>query len=169
MGSQCTYRGRMQAGNRLASYLSEYAESPDVVVVALARGGVPVAFELARVLRLPLEILVADRRHESTARMYRSGRQPVSLEGKQVILVDDGLSGESLMRHAVLILRSKKPRRTIVALPAASAEARRLLESEADIVVCPVMLRGAGESAACYEDSSSVTDHEVQALMRARV
>jgi predicted phosphoribosyltransferase len=52
------YRDRTDAGRRLAAELREYAERPDVIVLALPRGGVPVGYEVARALRAPLDVLV---------------------------------------------------------------------------------------------------------------
>ena len=52
------YRDRTEAGQYLASRLGDYANRSDVLVMALPRGGVPVAFEVARVLRAPLDIFL---------------------------------------------------------------------------------------------------------------
>src|SRR5829696_9880127 len=52
------YRDRIDAGKRLASRLTDYADRPDVLVLALPRGGVPVAFEVARELHAPLDIFL---------------------------------------------------------------------------------------------------------------
>jgi len=52
------FRDRYEAGRQLATKLSTYAERPDVVVFALPRGGVPVAFEVARVLDAPLDVFL---------------------------------------------------------------------------------------------------------------
>jgi predicted phosphoribosyltransferase len=49
---------RAAAGRQLAELLSEYHERPDVVVLALPRGGVPVGFEIAQSLGVPLDVLV---------------------------------------------------------------------------------------------------------------
>lgn len=52
------YRDRREAGQVLASLLDRYAGRDDVLVLGLARGGVPVAFEVARSLGVPLDVLV---------------------------------------------------------------------------------------------------------------
>jgi putative phosphoribosyl transferase len=52
------FRNRRDAGRELAELLSAYAQQPNVRVLALPRGGVPVAFEVARALAAPLDVLV---------------------------------------------------------------------------------------------------------------
>ena len=52
------FRDRHEAGRILASRLSHYADRPDVLVLALPRGGVPVGFEVARRLRVPLDVFL---------------------------------------------------------------------------------------------------------------
>ena len=49
---------RREAGRRLAPLLEKYARRPDVVVLALPRGGVPVAFEVAEALGVPLDVFI---------------------------------------------------------------------------------------------------------------
>ena len=49
---------RREAGRALARQLAHYADLPDTIVLGLARGGVPVAHEVARALRLPLDVFV---------------------------------------------------------------------------------------------------------------
>src|SRR6266568_5008994 len=49
---------RRQAGAVLAGMLKQYADRPDVLVLALPRGGVPVAFEVAQALRAPLDVFI---------------------------------------------------------------------------------------------------------------
>jgi putative phosphoribosyl transferase len=51
------FRDRQEAGMALASLLRQYAGRDDVVVLGLARGGVPVASEVARLLRVPFDVL----------------------------------------------------------------------------------------------------------------
>jgi putative phosphoribosyl transferase len=55
---QMKFRDRTDAGRRLADELSEYADRPDVRVLALPRGGVPVAYEVAQELHAPLDVFL---------------------------------------------------------------------------------------------------------------
>jgi putative phosphoribosyl transferase len=52
------YKNRTAAGQFLAEELAAYANRPDVLVLALPRGGVPVAFEVAKALNAPLDVFV---------------------------------------------------------------------------------------------------------------
>src|SRR2546426_11953759 len=52
------FRDRRDAGQQLATKLTAYADRPDVLVLALPRGGVPVAYEVARALRAPLDVFI---------------------------------------------------------------------------------------------------------------
>lgn len=53
-----TFRNRSDAGQALAEHLRSYANRPDAIVLALPRGGVPVGYEVAQALNLPLDIFV---------------------------------------------------------------------------------------------------------------
>jgi predicted phosphoribosyltransferase len=52
------FQDRRDAGRLLATKLANYAHRPDVLVLALPRGGVPVAFEVAKALNAPLDIFL---------------------------------------------------------------------------------------------------------------
>lgn len=52
------FQDRIKAGRQLAAALAGYTDRPDVVVLALPRGGVPVAFEVAKALRVPLDVFL---------------------------------------------------------------------------------------------------------------
>lgn len=92
---------------------------------------------------------------------YRSGRPPLSVHQRDVVLVDDGLATGSSMRAAVVATRALGARHVLVAVPVGAPEACRQLEMLADEVVCPVQppdLRAVGW---WYEDFEATTDEEV--------
>src|SRR6267154_5864263 len=53
------FRDRREGGRQLAKHLTAYANRPDLLVLALPRGGVPVAYEVARALNAPLDVFLA--------------------------------------------------------------------------------------------------------------
>src|SRR5688572_7805261 len=57
-GIRLPYRDRVEAGRALASALISYANRPDVLVLGLPRGGVPVAAQVAEALHAPLDVFV---------------------------------------------------------------------------------------------------------------
>src|SRR5204863_1791212 len=52
------FRDRTEAGRQLAAKLAAYADRSNLLVLALPRGGVPVAYEVARALHAPLDVFV---------------------------------------------------------------------------------------------------------------
>jgi putative phosphoribosyl transferase len=52
------FRDRAQAGHLLVARLAAYANRPDALVLALPRGGVPVGYEVARALHVPLDVMI---------------------------------------------------------------------------------------------------------------
>jgi putative phosphoribosyl transferase len=205
------FRNRTESGQLLARKLGRYAGRPDIIVLALPRGGVPVAYEVARALRAPLDVFLVRKlgvpgqeelamgaiatggirvlnedvvrelkipprvidsvaakeaqELERRERLYRGERPAPDVNGRIVILVDDGLATGSSMRAAVAALRQKNPRRIVVAVPIAAAATCRELESEVDEIVCyetpePFYSVGLG-----YEDFSQTTDEEIRQLL----
>jgi putative phosphoribosyl transferase len=99
-------------------------------------------------------------------RRLRGDRPPLELEGRPVVLVDDGLATGATMRVAVLAARRAGAAEVVVAAPVASPEAVRSLEELAEEVVCievPVHLRAVGLS---YRDFSAVEEEEAERLLR---
>ena len=204
------FADRRDAGRQLAERLLPLAQE-EPVVVALPRGGVPVAAEVARALGAPLEILavrklgaphnpeygigaivedgtrvfdpealavlgidggmldaiVARESEELRRRVaaYRGGRPPLELEGRTVIVVDDGVATGVTDTAALRSIRRRRPRRLVLAVPVAAPDSAARLREEADDVVCliaPRLLHGVGQ---WYRDFSQVSDREVIASL----
>ena len=174
------YRDRIDAGKQLAARLSDYANRDDVLVLALPRGGVPVAYEVAKALRSPLDIFlvrklgvpgqdeVADmelRELERRERAYRGDRPEPKVQGKTVILIDDGLATGSTMRAAAKALRQQDPARIVVAVPVSAAQTCDEYRMGVDEIICarmPEPFMGVGM---WYRDFSQTTDEEVREIL----
>jgi len=100
---------------------------------------------------------------------YRGGRPAIDVTGQEVVLVDDGLATGASMRGAVQAVRSRDPRRILVAVPVAAPQsAAELAELVEDIVVAiaPPTFIAVGQ---WYADFRQTTDDEVrEALGRPR-
>jgi putative phosphoribosyl transferase len=205
------FANRRHAGKELATQLANYANRSDVLVLALPRGGVPVAFEVARALRAPLDVFLVRKLgvpgHEELAmgaiatggvrvlneevtnhiqisssaidevatreeqelkrreRLYRGDRPPPSVQGRTVILIDDGLATGSTMRAAATALRNMQPSKIIVAVPVAAAETCADLRSEVDEVICGATPEPFMAVGAWYSDFEQTSDQEVRQLL----
>jgi putative phosphoribosyl transferase len=113
----------------------------ELAIGAIASGGVRVLNEqVLRASALPptlVEQIARRERAELERReeLYRKGRAFPRLEGRSVILVDDGLATGSTMSAAVAAVRQLQPREVIVAVPLAPADTVRRIEREADRAV----------------------------------
>lgn len=97
---------------------------------------------------------------------YLGGRPPISLEGRKVIVVDDGIATGYTVRASIRFLRKMKPARIVVAVPVAPSDTVELLRGEADEVIVTLIPEFfVGAIGAYYEDFTPVSDEEViQAL-----
>lgn len=138
---------------------------------AIATGGVRVLNdEVVSGLGLPRHVVDAVTAKEEKEllrreRLYRGGRPPPRLNGRTVILVDDGLATGSTMLAAIKALRDHRPARIVVAVPVGSPEICEAMGADADEVICattPEPLIGVGR---WYEDFSQTSDDEVRALL----
>jgi putative phosphoribosyl transferase len=205
------FADRAEAGHVLAEKLEGYAGRDDVIVLALPRGGVPVAYEVATALGVPLDVFlvrklgapgheelamgaiasgdvvvmnddvvkamkvsdevveakIAIERQELARResAYRDDRPPLHVEGRTVILIDDGLATGSTMRAAVTALRRQRPARIVVAAPIGAASTCTEIQTIADEVICaltPEPFRAVG---LWYDDFEQTSDDEVSDLL----
>ncbi|HEY6948741.1 MAG TPA: phosphoribosyltransferase family protein [Gemmatimonadales bacterium] len=99
---------------------------------------------------------------------FRSGRPPLALAGRTVIVVDDGLATGATMRAAVRAARAAKPGRLLVAVPVGAADACDMLAREVDEVVCPARPEPFGAVGAYYERFAQVEDDAVTRLLAER-
>lgn len=96
---------------------------------------------------------------------YREGRPSPDLNGKTVILVDDGLATGASMRAAAAALKQRNVAKIVVAVPVAAPETCAELKNEVDDIVCaftPENFHGVGQF---YHDFSQTSDEEVRALL----
>ncbi|MGO4404161.1 phosphoribosyltransferase [Bosea sp. RAF48] len=98
-------------------------------------------------------------------RLYRGDRAPLYLEGRTVIVVDDGLATGATMRAAVMALRDKHPARIVVAAPVGSREICEAMKTVAEEVVCVTMPRYFVGVGSWYSDFSQTSDDEVRSLL----
>lgn len=144
--------------------LRSYAERPDALVLALPRGGVPVGFEVAMDLGLGLDLFLdhVDVALHPREYQYRGTMGPLFLQGRTVILVDDGRAGETTLRDAVRSLERRGPARIVVALPIAAAETCRALRRVADEVVCAEEVGAGAPVGMAYEWFPQVSEEQVR-------
>jgi predicted phosphoribosyltransferase len=139
---------------------------------AIASGGVrtlnPAVIESLRIS--PEEIDRTARSEERELRRreisYREDRPPLDLEGRIVILVDDGLATGSSMRAAVEAVRKLAPERIVVAVPVAPPSTAREMRRVADDVVCVATPEPFYSVGRFYEEFEQTTDEEVRDLLR---
>jgi putative phosphoribosyl transferase len=123
------------------------------------RLGIPRA-SLAELVRR--EVAELERRE----RAYRGDRPPVPVEGRTVIVVDDGLATGATAQAAIESLRQRRPMRVVFAAPVCSPDGAEALRAVADEVVClecPPDFRAVGT---WYHDFSQTSDAEVVACLR---
>ncbi len=215
------FSNRVEAGRRLAQKVAQTLNSKEdfhpseAVVIGLPRGGVPVAAEVASVLRCPLDVLVSkkiaaplqpelaigavsshgivvledklvirlgvtpgyieqqkSRLIKETRELERHWLQAASiqdrppLEGRVVIVVDDGIATGMTVLAALRTLQMRGAGMLVVATPVASWDAKRLLNDECDLFVALFMPFDFQAVGFFYNDFHQVEDREVVAALR---
>jgi predicted phosphoribosyltransferase len=114
--------------------------------------------ELARPVREELE-----RRNS----LFRQSRPWPDLEGKEAILVDDGLASGYTMMAAARAVRKREPEKIVVAVPTASASTVKLLSTEVEVIICPNIRSVYSFAVAdAYKVWRDLTEVEVVSMLR---
>ncbi|MDO8840444.1 MAG: phosphoribosyltransferase [Parvibaculum sp.] len=208
------FQDRRDAGRRLAAALGKYANE-DPVILALPRGGVPLAFEIAKAFQAELDLLfvrkigapgqpelgigaVVDGLHpqlvlnerlaqltqasdtyvnaqmareldeiERRRKAYKKGAPPADVEGRVVIVVDDGIATGGTVKAALSGIGRSHPARLVLAVPVAPSETIEELKALADEVVCLAMPEPFRAVGLHYVDFTQTSDSEVEELLEA--
>lgn len=206
------FHDRHEAGQLLAEELAPLRGQKDLIVLGIPRGGVVVAYEVAKALQAPLDVYITRKigapynpelaigavasdgtvvldhnliarvgasddylqaeterqRREIERRLaaYRGSRSELDLEGKTVILVDDGIATGATVLASLRAIKQHKPAQLILAVPVGPADTLHLLSQEADRVVClytPEIFWAVGAFYAVFDQTS---DAEVIQLLQ---
>ncbi|MEU3050582.1 phosphoribosyltransferase family protein [Streptomyces sp. NPDC006984] len=144
---------------------------PELAMGALGEGGVRLVNE--EVLRAagvtPEQLAAAEAREravlESRARRYRGARRPLPLDGRTVLVVDDGVATGATARAACRIARARGAARVVLAVPVAPHDWAARLGADADELVCLHAPRGFHAVGQYYADFSQTDDDEVVACL----
>lgn len=206
------FKDRVDAGRQLAKALVPRVKGEDAIIYPLPRGGIPLGIEIARVLHMPVDLIIPRKighpynpeyaigavtehgepvinaaevarvdakwysaevkaqRDEARRRRerYLDGREPISVEGKTAILVDDGIATGLTMRAAIDDARRRHAARIVVAIPVAPKDTYEALAREVDAVVAvAVEAYYLGAVGAYYDEFNQLTDDEVVRMLDA--
>jgi putative phosphoribosyl transferase len=204
------FKDRIEAGKLLAKELIKYKDDKDVLILAIPRGGVVVAYEVAKLNRLPMDVVVIKKigtpgneelaagaagvgsyiLNDEIVETYRisqdyleeqinikqmqirqryeflRGNRPFySVEGKTIVVIDDGLATGATMTMAIRLIKQGTPKRVVCGIPVAPQHTVKRLQTLIDQVVCllqPLSFRAIGEF---YQDFSQVEDNEARRLL----
>ncbi len=210
---------RQQAGLLLAEQIKLalkkdcFVRPNNTVIIALPRGGVLVALEIALVLKAPLDVLVSKKigapkqselavgavtadgiviindqivqsleisqsylesekkrlitqTKEAEKYWHSENQESVSLKGKEVILVDDGIATGMTVLAAAHSIKKQEVERLIIACPIVSTSACALLENECNTIVALKVLSDFAAIGQFYLDFHQVEDSEVFAALK---
>tara|TARA_R110000868_G_scaffold36900_3_gene130487 strand:- start:2887 stop:3510 length:624 start_codon:yes stop_codon:yes gene_type:complete len=103
---------------------------------------------------------------EEKYKLYRGNNKPLDINGKNVILVDDGIATGNTLLASITMLRKKKPSKIIVAVPVLPYETIPLFKQNADelvYILAPHNFRAVGEF---YQEFNQVEDEEVIQMLQ---
>jgi predicted phosphoribosyltransferase len=203
------FKDRKEAGEKLAKALEEYKDM-DVLVLAIPRGGVEVAYEVAKRINAELSILISrklpfpdnpeagfgaitedgsifmingselwiseneidkiikEQQQEIKRRVkiLRDGADLPKIEGRDVILIDDGIAMGSTMMVSIMLCKNRDAKEIIVATPVAGREVVEKIETLVDVMIIlemPIYFRAVAQ---VYENWYDVSDEEVIDILK---
>ena len=207
------FRDRADAGRKLAMALAGYKDQHPVIL-ALPRGGVPVAAEVSAALDAPLDLILVRKigvpfqpelamgaivdgdkpvmvRNEDVIALagidesefkaicngelaeierrrqrYLGNRRRVDISGHTAIVVDDGVATGATTRAALRATRMRNPKRLVLAVPVAAADAIVELRGEADDIICLEDYEFLDAIGIYYADFRQVPDEDVIAILK---
>jgi putative phosphoribosyl transferase len=204
------YRSRLtdrkEAGILLSEKLKKYQDT-NSIVLAVPRGGVPVAYEIAQKLHLPLDVILSKKighpmnkefaigamtmdatildEHPEVSKqyitdeiirlkellrekykLYMGFREPLEVNGKNVILVDDGIATGNTLLASISMLRKRKPAKLIVAVPVLPLDVLEIFEQQTDEFVYLITSSNFRSVGAFYDQFHQVEDDEVIQMLR---
>jgi putative phosphoribosyl transferase len=206
------FSNRSEAGRALARALSRY-KGGDPLILALPRGGVVVAAEIALALDAPLDLILVRKlgvplqpelamgaivdgatpyvvRNEDVLAqlgipekelrkicerelgeierrraLYLRDRPRADIEGRTVIVVDDGIATGATVRAALGAIRKRNPGRLVLAVPVAPASTLAGLSGQADDILCLHAPEPFHAISLYYKDFHQVSDGEVREIL----
>ena len=199
------FQNRIEAGLLMAEKLKKYKNDAGIVL-AVPRGGIPVAYAVAKELGFPIGVILTKKighplnkeyaigavsltdyftiPHENVSeeyiqrevdrirtrlkemyKIFMGDREPENLQGKTVIVIDDGIATGNTLMGTVNLIRKSKPGKIVIAVPIASKSAVNKLSSEVDEIIALLIPEEFSGVGAFYEDFEQVSDEEVNFYM----
>jgi len=200
------FKDRIEAANLLAGKLKKY-QHERCVVLALPKGGVPMAQIISQSLKCPMDLLLVKKighpinkeyaigaasfydtilePHENISEQYimdevlhirtrlhemhkkfLGDKNPIPIEGKVAIIVDDGVATGNTITAAIQLLRKKNPSKIVIAIPVAPHQALEKMQNMAEEIICLLHPTQFSGIAAFYEDFHQIEDDEVIGFMK---
>ena len=199
------FQNRIEAGLLMAEKLKKYKNDAGIVL-AVPRGGMPVAYAVAKELGFPIGVILTKKighplnkeyaigavsltdyftiPHENVSeeyiqrevdrirtrlkemyKIFMGDREPENLQGKTVIVIDDGIATGNTLMGTINLIRKSKPGKIVIAVPIASKSAVNKLSSEVDEIIALLIPEEFSGVGAFYEDFEQVSDEEVNFYM----